>query len=103
MLEINGFAPMLLIKDENNQEIPDISSLSDTIVDILTDYSNITRNYSEMETALNRIESENKEMQKLIEKSKNFENQVKDMEKINRLLNEKINKYKQEIGGGDGN
>ena len=36
MLETNGFNPIVLIQDEYDQEGPDITSLSDAIVDVLT-------------------------------------------------------------------
>ena len=97
MLETNGFNPIVLIQDEYDQEGPDITSLSDAIVDVLTEYSNLSRNYSEVEGTINKLEAENKEMQNAIEKSKRIESQFKDLDRINRQLNEKINKYKQEI------
>lgn len=103
LLETHGFRPINFIQDEDMQEVPDMVSLSDTVVDLITEYTKLHRNYSEIEAAYSVLKSDNKELAILAEKSKKFENQFKEIDKINRQLQEKLNKCRQELKNKDDN
>ena len=97
LLESHGFRSIALVQDEDLQEIPDFQSLSDTVVDLITEYANLYRSYTEIETSYGKLEKENQELQSLAEKSKKHENQFKDLDKINRQLQEKLNKTREKL------
>ena len=96
MLETHGFNPISTIQDDFEQEVPDPNSLADSLVDVITEYSNLVRSYSEIESAYGKLELENKELKTIVEKSKKFEAQFRDLDRINRQLQEKLSKTKHE-------
>lgn len=101
LLTTHGFNPIAVYRDEYDQDNPDINSLSDTLVEVITEYSNLSRNFEEMKTSYTGLEEEFKEIQTSLEKSKKLESQYKDLDKINRQLQEKLNKCKLELKGKD--
>lgn len=99
MLETHGFSPVVMIEEEYNQDVPDVNSLSDTLVDVITEYSNLARMHTEMQSEYSKLEIENKELQNVAGKAKKLESQYKDLDKINRQLQEKLSKNHQESRG----
>ena len=96
MLETHGFSPISTMQDDFEQEIPDPNSLADSLVDVITEYSNLVRSYAEIEGDYEKLELENKELKALSEKYKKIEAQYRDLDKINQQLQEKISKSKHE-------
>jgi uncharacterized phage infection (PIP) family protein YhgE len=101
LLATHGFGQIVLFRDEDDQESPDISSLSDTLVELLTEYSNLARSCADLKEESKSMDEEIKELRNQAEKAKKAEAQFRDIDKVNRQLQERLNKCRLEIKAKD--
>lgn len=99
LLNSHGFNTLALYTDEYDQEVPDPVSIQDSVVELITEYSNLYRNYEEISNSYKELEEEYKSKSNQIERNKSMEEKMKNLDKINRQLQEKVNKQQELLKG----
>lgn len=95
LLNSHGFSTLALYSDEYGQEVPDPVSIQDSVVELITEYSNLYRSFEEINNSYKELEDQFKSKSTQIERSKNLEEKMKNLDKINRQLQEKVNKQQE--------
>ena len=90
LLEKHGFGVINLYQDENYQESPDLNSVADTFIEVLTEYSNLSRNYKDTEEQVRQLKEHNSYLSQNLQSAKS-----QDLHSHNKLLEEQIAKTKQ--------
>ena len=92
LLTTHGFNTLALIQDDYDQDIPDPASAQDVLVELITEYSNLSRNFEELNSSYKELEEEYKSKCQQVERSKSLEEKLKTLDKVNRQLQEKLSK-----------
>jgi hypothetical protein len=95
LLTTHGFAPLTINQDDYDQDYPDPSSAQDTLVELITEYSNLSRNFEELNSSYKELEEEYKAKCLQAEKNKGIEEKIRNLDKINRQLQEKLAKQQE--------
>ena len=95
LLTTHGFNTLALIQDDYDQDIPDPSSAQDLLVQLITEYSNLSRSFEELSSAYKELDAEYKSKCQQADKSRTLEEKVKNLDKINRQLQEKLSKQQE--------
>ena len=95
LLTTHGFNPLALVQDDYDQDVPDPSSAQDTLVELITEYSNLSRNFEELNSSYKELEEEYKSKCHQADRSKALEEKLKSLDKINRQLQEKLSKQQE--------
>lgn len=116
LLNKYGFKPVNMFEDEEMNLVPDFESLAETLVDLLTEYVNQNKTLSDAESDIQRLladmgevneekEALNSEILRLKaneEDRKRAENQLRELNRHNRHLSEKLHRIREKCKAKEG-